>query len=65
MYFYSDERTLAAYQVGCSNVPLTRPYDIMDIPNYDFSSDVIARAQYFHHHLFHEECDRSDDSNDC
>jgi len=40
---------IAAYQVGCSKIPAFGlfDHDANDSPNYDFSSDVIARAKYY------------------
>ena len=51
--FFLDERSVAAYQVGCEKVPSNDvDSDIYDIPNYDFASDVIARAKFFKKFLF-------------
>merc|ERR1719402_885500 len=47
-----NEKAIAAYQVGYTNVPPTGGNDIKDTYDYDFSNDVIARAQFFQFELF-------------
>ena len=48
-----DQRAIAAYQVGCANVPSPEvDSDVNDVPNYDFSSDIVARSAFFSRSLF-------------